>query len=179
MKQLLVTVGTTEFDDLIRALDCEAFVSYVQAQSFTDVVFQIGRGEYEPGSKCLGVPGRAQSAPGFGFSWFRFIPNLSKLVSDSHTVISHCGAGTILEVLESGAELVVAVNVSLMGNHQMELADALSKEGQCQVIYPATACAALMHMREGAAPGLRKSRDVDVYLFPQLVDEVCGFQGAD
>ena len=42
-------------------------------------------------------------------------------------VISHCGAGILLESLRADDTVAIAVvNDSLMGNHQSELADRLS-----------------------------------------------------
>ena len=43
-------------------------------------------------------------------------------------VISHAGAGSILDALGCGKKVLVVVNEELMGNHQTELAEALAKE---------------------------------------------------
>ena len=48
-------------------------------------------------------------------------------------VISHAGAGSILEALELGKRLVVCVNDALMDNHQAELATALEARGHVVV----------------------------------------------
>ena len=170
---LLVTVGTTEFDYLIRSLDTAKFASFVKQEGFTRVFFQIGRGQYEPHALTALFKDDGKGN-GIFFSWFRFVPNLSELVNGAHTVISHCGAGTILEVLDSGARLVVAVNETLMGNHQMELADALFARGQCQVIYPATALADLA-VHPNPNPNPNRDRNVVPDLFPQLIDQAMGF----
>lgn len=174
-KQLLVTVGTTEFDDLIKSLDCEEFWQYTRTQMYTHIIFQIGRGAYEPsylaGLHLNGVGG-IQSR----FSWFRFVPDLSSVVRECDTVISHCGAGTILEVLESGARLIVAVNETLMDNHQMELADALSAGSHCQVIRPATAIRALLHANASLPSHTsRQDRGVNSSTFTRVLDETLGF----
>ena len=46
-------------------------------------------------------------------------------------MISHCGAGILLECLRSknGTTNVATVNPNLMNNHQIELGEKLSKEG--------------------------------------------------
>jgi beta-1,4-N-acetylglucosaminyltransferase len=41
----------------------------------------------------------------------------------------YAGAGTVLETLEARVPLVVVINDTLMGNHQLELAERLAAEG--------------------------------------------------
>lgn len=44
-------------------------------------------------------------------------------------VISHAGAGTILDAMRIGVRLIVVPNEELLDNHQEELADELQKQG--------------------------------------------------
>ena len=54
---------------------------------------------------------------------------LADLIKTSSLVISHCGAGILLESLRADNTICCAVvNDSLMGNHQSEIADALHKD---------------------------------------------------
>ena len=46
-------------------------------------------------------------------------------------IISHAGAGSILEALEAQKLLLVVINDSLMDNHQMELASKMRQLGHC------------------------------------------------
>ena len=55
---------------------------------------------------------------------------LDTFIKESSLVISHCGAGTLLEVLRAQKPLSIGVvNETLMDNHQAELADQLAEEG--------------------------------------------------
>jgi beta-1,4-N-acetylglucosaminyltransferase len=138
-KTAFVTVGTTSFDDLIMHLDCPEFAEIVSTKWMcTHCVLQIGRGTFEPSylsseeaEKRWSIkfrfvakisPNRANcnplTLPNFcNFlldSWFRFAPNLNTYMRSAYIIISHCGAGSILEALELGKPLVVVVNASLM-----------------------------------------------------------------
>ena len=58
---------------------------------------------------------------------------LEPVINQSDLVISHCGAGVLLECLRStnpnGTKNIAVVNTTLMGNHQSELGDKLHEEG--------------------------------------------------
>jgi beta-1,4-N-acetylglucosaminyltransferase len=62
---------------------------------------------------------------------------LDTLIFNADLVISHCGAGILLECLRSDhATCIAVVNDTLMGNHQSELADQLSDEGYIRASTP-------------------------------------------
>eukprot|EP00921_Rhytidocystis_pertsovi_P005519 GHVQ01009505.1.p1 GENE.GHVQ01009505.1~~GHVQ01009505.1.p1 ORF type:complete len:344 (+),score=104.50 GHVQ01009505.1:92-1123(+) len=61
-------------------------------------------------------------------NYFRFSPCLhSHLMAHTH-IVSHCGAGCILDSLRAHKRLLVVVNTNLMDNHQLQLAQALSNK---------------------------------------------------
>lgn len=117
-----VTVGTTEFDELIRAIDSEASKSALTARGFTCVICQIGRGSYKP-----------------SFPHFDYTPDIPSYINDADLVISHAGnlktgAGTIIETLRLHKPLIVVINSRLMDNHQADIAEELSRKGCLTIV---------------------------------------------
>lgn len=116
-RRVFVTVGTTSFDELIAATTTPQFAQTLAALGFGALRLQVGRG----------------AAPPDGFDWFRFSPTIADEMRQAGVVISHAGAGSILEALELGKKLVVCANDALMDNHQLELAAALEARGHVVV----------------------------------------------
>jgi beta-1,4-N-acetylglucosaminyltransferase len=110
---VLVTVGTTKFDSLIQAVDDPAVQSLLKSLGYNEIICQIGTGSYIP-----------------SLSNFRLVPSLLPFIQDADLIISHGGAGTILESLRMGKKLIVVTNTYLMNNHQSELSSELSKNNQ-------------------------------------------------
>ena len=122
--RVFVTVGTTKFEKLISSVDNFEFLDFLHNQyGTTSITFQIGSGSYEPSALH----------PKVTLSFFRLKASLFCDISKADLVISHCGAGTVLDTLRCRKPLVVVVNNSLMNNHQEELAGAMEK--YCVVIY--------------------------------------------
>ena len=97
----LVTVGSSSFDSLIRAVDQAA--TKLKAFSFT---FQIGTGEYKP-----------QNGNSFARS-----NEFSSVLADADIVITHAGAGTVFELLELNKKMIVVPNFDRVDKHQSDLA---------------------------------------------------------
>ena len=141
-----MTVGTTDFDEMIKALDCADFVSFLELCSCERVVFQIGRGKYEPkylvsASSMTGRGGRKASGKHvFEFEYFRYAPSLLEHMQNASLIISHAGAGSITESLQLKKSLIVCINESLMDNHQWELARACCQENWCAYTIPNELC---------------------------------------
>lgn len=126
--RLLVTVGTTEFDELMRCIDNEDFLFILfsnQAITCSELTVQYGRGKHE--FNFLKPEYLERNYPQLKFSSFRYCADLSEVIKESDLVISHCGAGTILEVKKHRKESMVVVNDTLQDNHQTELSDVLEK----------------------------------------------------
>ncbi|MBC7223470.1 MAG: hypothetical protein H5T59_04215 [Anaerolineae bacterium] len=104
---IFVTVGTTEFDALVRAMDAWA------AGHDEPVVMQIGHGCY--------VPRHGEH--------FRFAPTLVPYYNQADLVVAHGGLGTTMEVLHLGKPLVSVSNPDRYDRHQEDLLEALDAAG--------------------------------------------------
>ncbi len=104
---IFCTVGTTDFDDLLREVDA-------LAPDLDDpVVFQIGQGLYEPQNG----------------QWFRFTPDLDEYIQNASLVIAHGGFGTTVEALYAGTPLVSVPNPDRFDKHQEQIIRQFAAEG--------------------------------------------------
>eukprot|EP01099_Mayorella_cantabrigiensis_P005196 TRINITY_DN406_c0_g2_i1.p1 TRINITY_DN406_c0_g2~~TRINITY_DN406_c0_g2_i1.p1 ORF type:complete len:221 (-),score=65.70 TRINITY_DN406_c0_g2_i1:147-809(-) len=171
-KTILVTVGTTKFDKLIRIVDNPNFVSCILALGYNHLIIQYGAGsppkhitsslsvpttslhntqnELEPsnpketsksdedGSVWISrsprikfsAPKEKTTLPSFHCSCYAFKPSLQPDLLAADLVISHAGAGSIIETLKfrPRKNLVVVINDELMDNHQIELAQQMENK---------------------------------------------------
>lgn len=104
MNKVLVTVGTTKFDSLIKYLD------EVAGYNFT---FQIGNGEYTPKN----------------YHFFRFSENISEYYKKADVIISHAGAGTLYSLLRMHKKVLMVPNLERRDKHQVEIAEYLDSMG--------------------------------------------------
>ncbi|KRZ71162.1 Intersectin-1 [Trichinella papuae] len=119
--RLFVTVGSTEFDDLIATVTSDSVLSALKSIGVGEIRLQIGRGRHESLSDLQ------ITEPSIDF--YRYKNSLAEDLKWADLVISHAGAASCLEALELEKPLLVVVNDSLLDNHQVELADRLAKEG--------------------------------------------------
>lgn len=115
----LVTVGTTEFEELLAAV--QALEADLQKLGIRELVYQVG--------SSLRSLADFKSSSGLKVSAFKFAPALK--LETYEWVITHGGAGTVFEGLRAGCKLLVVCNPSLMGNHQGELATTLGDLQYC------------------------------------------------
>ncbi|UDM62796.1 hypothetical protein KIJ96_06025 [Pseudoalteromonas piscicida] len=104
--KILVTVGSSSFDTLVKAVD-EAAQTFPQ-HHFT---FQIGKGDFQP-----------RNGEYFGFS-----NHFSNTLKDADLIITHAGAGTVFELLEIGKKCIIVPNFGRVDKHQSDLADYVDK----------------------------------------------------
>ncbi len=104
---IFVTVGTTEFDQLVEAADRLA------ATIAEEMVIQIGRGHYEPRHAA----------------WLRFAESLAPYYDRASLVIGHGGFGTVTEVLRRGLRFVGVSNPDRYDKHQDQILQAFAEAG--------------------------------------------------
>ncbi|KAA8536889.1 hypothetical protein F0562_029367 [Nyssa sinensis] len=117
---VFVTVGTTCFDTLVRAVDTKEVKEALSLKGYTHLLIQMGRGSYVP-TKSNGEDGSLV------VDYFTFSSSIADSLRSASLVISHAGSGSIFETLRLGKPLIVVVNEDLMDNHQSELAEELAE----------------------------------------------------
>ncbi|CAA0828719.1 glycosyltransferase family protein 28 [Striga hermonthica] len=130
-KIVFVTVGTTCFDSLVRAVDTEEVREALFKKGYTDLVIQMGRGSYIP-TKSTGGDGSVS------VDYFTFSSSIADYLKSASLVISHAGSGSIFETLRLKKPLIVVVNEDLMDNHQSELAEELAERKHLFCAHPQT-----------------------------------------
>ncbi len=105
---LFVTVGSTDFDPLIRTVDALATTLGPWRGQM-----QIGHGRYLPAN----------------LPYFRFAPSLQSYYAAASLVIAHGGLASTMEVLKLGIPLISVDNADRYDQHQCDLLEALAAEG--------------------------------------------------
>ena len=162
---VFVTVGTTQFDRLPLTLLQEEVLVTLARQGYDCLRLQIGRG-----SKPV-LP----SEPPLHIEWYRFKPSLDEDMRSASLIVSHAGAGSILEALRLRQLLLVVVNDELMDNHQEELAGELAARGHLVATKPAGLLAALSDLSN--TRNLTEFPEADPTLFPSFLCSALGVEG--
>lgn len=130
MRTLLVTVGSTKFDKLIETIerDQEKLKEFIGKANIERFIIQHGRSRAPEIRNFKNIQMVDYLKP----------EEMSKLLCESTVIISHCGAGTIFEVLrrqnkENLEYFIVVENDKLMDSHQSELIESLI-EMKCPVL---------------------------------------------
>jgi beta-1,4-N-acetylglucosaminyltransferase len=86
--KVFVTVGTTEFDELIKQVSDIEFLKLLVNKGYTSITIQKGKGDYFPNVKeCK------ENFSNFNMEVFDFDDSLNKFMRASDLIISHGGAG--------------------------------------------------------------------------------------
>jgi beta-1,4-N-acetylglucosaminyltransferase len=129
-RKVFVTVGTTLFEGLVDAVTTEAAIQWMLSKGYTHLVIQYGRGRMPSIGSDDGVP----HAGSMLVTCYDYKPSLEPDMKDADLIISHAGAGTVMECVRLKRRMVVVINTILMDNHQTELADAMGERGQVYVV---------------------------------------------
>ena len=164
---IFITVGTTEFDDFIKLIDQKSeFIDILQELGCQKLTIQIGRGIYEPNNIIIN-----SSKHNINVEFYRFKSSLKEDMEKADLIISHCGAGSILESLTMKKILIVIVNTTLQENHQIELAEELSSLDYCLSTNINNFFEDLLKLKSRKLK-LIPFPIVDYNLFPNLVNEM-------
>lgn len=118
---LFVTVGSTRFDRLIESIfNNSALIKALIKYKFDSITVQHGSGD-------------APIIPinqGINIKCLDYCNDINELLKKADLIITHAGAGTILECLRMKNKRIIAItNDTLMHDHQQELAFKLYEQG--------------------------------------------------
>lgn len=172
---VFVTVGTTKFDALIKAIDKIEIADTLIRKGYDRLTIQKGAGRYQ--LSTLVPLGQTQHAlqNGLQVTVFEFAPSLATYMQQADLIISHAGSGSIFEGLRLGKPLIAVPNAILMDNHQAELADHLAKLGHTLAATPDTLVDVLCYLetdglkpyQSGDAQGIVRQIEALVMSHPQ------------
>jgi beta-1,4-N-acetylglucosaminyltransferase len=120
--KLLVTIGTTHWDELMRAVD-ELQLPGVEA------ALQIGDGNY--------LPSR--------YPYFRFDEDIDKRYRWADAIVSHAGAGSTFRILELAKPLLLVPNLTRVDDHQKDLASYMERNHHALVAWSLADLPAMLH----------------------------------
>lgn len=162
-KKIFVTVGTTEFPELLEKLgEPEVFNFLRKSLKCQALTIQYGRGQKID----------LKDHEDIKIMQFDLKPDIIECIKDADFVISHAGAGTCIDVLNLEKPLLVVINDTLMDNHQIELAEQLSKDGY---LFHTTIKNLLTGLKDFDVTELKKYEPGNVDKFVKYLDNYMGF----
>ena len=107
--------------------------------SYDKIILQIGNGKHD-NDELLNFEENqfnSQAGPEIRRAYrekmeivaYRYKSSIKEDINEADLVISHAGAGSVMETLEANKKLIVVINETLMNNHQLELAEKMFEEG--------------------------------------------------
>jgi len=102
---IFVTVGTTPFNSLVKAID-ESGIN-------EEIVIQKSSGEYIPKN----------------YKYIEYAQNINEYFDSAEIVITHGGAGTLFQLLENRKKVVAVANEERSDLHQWDILKKLSELG--------------------------------------------------
>ncbi|MFT6926884.1 MAG: beta-1,4-N-acetylglucosaminyltransferase [Psychromonas sp.] len=107
MYKIFITVGTTEFDSLIKAVD----TLFVNQSEYVFTAQISSSANYKPSN----------------IDFFEFSSDIDRYVDEADFIITHAGAGSVYSMLEKGKKVIVVPNLSRIDHHQIELTNYVNK----------------------------------------------------
>lgn len=131
---LFVTVGTTEFDELVDEVCKKKTKEILHDLGIKEVIIQYGSGTAPKlsGNETL------------LFECYKYKNTLENDMKKADLIISHCGSGTIFECLKLKKKVIAVVNETLQGNHQFELANQMHRKNYLLQTIPEKLVSVLM-----------------------------------
>ncbi|KAG8961257.1 N-acetylglucosaminyldiphosphodolichol N-acetylglucosaminyltransferase catalytic subunit alg13 [Tulasnella sp. 419] len=172
MRRVLITVGSTKFDNLIELVLGEQMIEVFSKHGFTNVVVQCGNSSLFPEWVDPAALPIESIKSGVHIHVWRFKPSLEEEISNADLVISHAGSGTILDALRKKKLLIVVPNDTLLDNHQLELAVAL---GEQRYLVAASVSTLPETIATIDSVSLETFPDHDRAAFRAILDEEMGF----
>ncbi|KAF4725754.1 N-acetylglucosaminyldiphosphodolichol N-acetylglucosaminyltransferase catalytic subunit alg13 [Perkinsus olseni] len=133
LPRVFVTVGTTKFDSLVQSVCEPDFLDFLHDKLGTkEVVIQYGNSS--TGTLKVYEEVKQAAVDGMAIHGYSLKPEgINDDIRQADLVISHAGAGSIMDTLKVSRErgnerkpiLCIVCNKALMGNHQQELANAM------------------------------------------------------
>ncbi|KZT67772.1 glycosyltransferase family 1 protein [Daedalea quercina L-15889] len=171
-KHAFVTVGSTRFDALVRAMQTDAVLAALRTRGISSLTVQGGEAVKEFSPEQLQAITAGGTKYEIDVEVWAYKPSLQEDYERADLVISHAGSGTILDVLRLKKPLIVVPNPSLLDNHQQELADALADLGHLKTC-----------TTDNLAQTIESLDEVSLVPFPQfdgsrfreMLDEEMGF----
>ncbi|ESP01848.1 hypothetical protein LOTGIDRAFT_205122 [Lottia gigantea] len=161
-KKVFVTVGTTQFDELIHHVSSSQTVEVLKKLGYTELMLQIGNGT-EPD-----IP----DVKNFDIEYYQFKNSLEEDIQTASLVISHAGSGSIMDVLGAKKPLLVVINEKLMDNHQYEVAEKFADVGY---LYYCTTSKLVETLESVNFTDLKPYVPGDPYKFASVLDNIMGF----
>uniref|UniRef100_A0A7S1PV83 UDP-N-acetylglucosamine transferase subunit ALG14 n=1 Tax=Alexandrium catenella TaxID=2925 RepID=A0A7S1PV83_ALECA len=166
----IVTVGSTKFDSLIRAVDSKDFLALLHGMGIQRLKVQKGNGQHWPSN----LGGENQPAvAGIDVEIFEYSQDLPTELQQAALVISHAGAGTILDCLLAGRRVVVVPNEELMNNHQVQLGMSLQEQ---RLLFCFRAGVLMQSLKEADFSSLREFPRANSPVIAQLVCKMLGLR---
>lgn len=165
-KHAFVTVGTTRFEKLVEAATSSVALEWLVEQGFTSLTIQYGTGQ-EP---------KVVKHPRLKILTYSFQPSLDDDMKRADLILSHAGAGTVMEALRLRKKLVVVINTLLMNNHQTELAQAMAERGTLFMVEKPELLEEKSTWESFEAFDPVPHEDGDERDFPRLLNSFLGFE---